>query len=372
MKHKHTDYTGQTIGDIEILQEFTAPLLSKNPRKKTIRKLRCRCPCGTIWDENKYNITRWIGKKCPSCKKKDLVNQKTSLISKTFGRFKIISWVGYRFASGRNRSIYKARCKCKNVFFIYQSQLNTIKSCGCLRKENIPKGENHASAVLTNKDVSCIRELRTSGLYSNKEIAHIFKVSEETISTVSLNKVYKDVNYVPKPKNNHALIGKKFKYFEVISWDPKNYAYKCFCVCGKSFIADTTQLKRNTVKSCGCKKYVRFSDATKNKIGKKYKKLTCISTTRIEGKINNFLICKCECGKERIIIASKWGSLGTCGDRKCKIDLFKATVSNTREPRLPKKSQERQLPSLLSPELQSRQLEFDLPKLCSRREGDKS
>lgn len=47
--------------------------------------------------------------------------------------------------------------------------------------------------------------------------------------------------------------GKKFNHLTVLEWDEAGKKWQCQCECGKTKLVRTSDLKRNHVKSCGCK-----------------------------------------------------------------------------------------------------------------------
>ena len=86
-----------------------------------------------------------------------------------------------------------------------------------------------------------------------------------------------------------------------------NALWECECECGNLSVVPSTYLKRGIVYSCGCKK--KLSKTVKDLTGKKVGKLTVIeigddlilpSGTRIRR-----WKCKCECGKETLVIHSR-------------------------------------------------------------------
>lgn len=64
------------------------------------------------------------------------------------------------------------------------------------------------------------------------------------------------------------LTNKEYTYFTVLNRNEertkangRNVFWNCKCVCGKIFIATTTDINKNKVKSCGCKKSQLISEA---------------------------------------------------------------------------------------------------------------
>ena len=92
------------------------------------------------------------------------------------------------------------------------------------------------------------------------------------------------------------LIGYRTGKLTVIEHVGKNKRgkniWKCQCDCGNETIADTTTIKNNKIKSCGCSRIPEM-------IGQKYGKLTVIK--RVENIDNRVRYkCQCECGNTTI------------------------------------------------------------------------
>lgn len=62
--------------------------------------------------------------------------------------------------------------------------------------------------------------------------------------------------------------------------------YSCKCECGKECVVLGDNLKRGHTTSCGCAKA-----KTDNLVGKSFGRLTVLSTYRVGGRT----MCKCEC-----------------------------------------------------------------------------
>lgn len=61
------------------------------------------------------------------------------------------------------------------------------------------------------------------------------------------------------------LTGKQYEFFKVLKRNDekkgKNVWWDCECECGKIFTATTTDINKQTQKSCGCKKSLLNSRA---------------------------------------------------------------------------------------------------------------
>lgn len=178
------------------------------------RKYLCKCDCGL---EGVYRS--WFlenGKKicCEKCRfpkkyepqipkktKKEAIEKtnfdkhlrsRDSLIGKKSGRLKIIAFSHWEQKENRRRSYYRAKCKCGNEVIL--RDCFAIKSCGCLHKESIRKGEDQKHARLTNKQVLAIREFKSCNIgYTGRQLADMFGVNEAIISNVLSEKTYKGI-----------------------------------------------------------------------------------------------------------------------------------------------------------------------------------
>ena len=119
------------------------------------------------------------------------------------------------------------------------------------------------------------------------------------------------------------LRGQRFGRLTVIDKIEKKgqgyQVWRCLCDCGKEVTADTRQLKRETITSCGCIPPVtaRKGQRAENLEGKKFGRLTVISRTENKGGRVTWL-CRCDCGKIHKATAHdlKSGKVTSCGCRK--------------------------------------------------------
>lgn len=94
--------------------------------------------------------------------------------------------------------------------------------------------------------------------------------------------------------------------------DNRSMLWKCLCDCGNITIVSVQRLNSGNTKSCGC---LQHSLKIKDRIGKRYGKLTAIRQLTDSGDI--VWECLCDCGKTKNILSS-WLSSGTksCGCAK--------------------------------------------------------
>lgn len=173
-------------------------------------KYLCRCDCGFEYPYSSRFLLHGKNICCKKCKSpKRFLPKKTraqslaitnfnkhlrtrnSVIGKKIGRLKIIAFSHWEQGEIRRRAYYKAKCKCGNVIIV--RGCFEVKSCGCLQKDAVLKGEDITQARLTNSQAQAIREFKKSNLgYTNRQLADMFRVGESLISRILLNKSYKE------------------------------------------------------------------------------------------------------------------------------------------------------------------------------------
>lgn len=92
------------------------------------------------------------------------------------------------------------------------------------------------------------------------------------------------------------LVGDKYGYWTVLSEGPRNKTgarqWLCRCVCGKEKIILQSNLRSGKTKSCGC------INKTQDLTGLKFNRLTVIEKNKELSKKRgeSYWICKCDCG----------------------------------------------------------------------------
>lgn len=159
----------------------------------------------------------------------------------------LIEKIPYRLPSGTSKPKWRCVCDCGKETIVFASNLNTTQSCGCL-------------------------------------------------STKASN------------ARRENLIGETFGYLTVIDFAKDRIGssgkpivrFKCQCICGTVKDIDSAELKKGTVKSCGCKRNELLSKAINRDLtGKKINKITVLeqlpSRRYGHGSMSRYL-CKCDCG----------------------------------------------------------------------------
>lgn len=116
------------------------------------------------------------------------------------------------------------------------------------------------------------------------------------------------------------LIGQRFGLLTVLERTENRkdrYAlWRCACDCGKEKDVSTKDLKRGTIKNCGCipKSGARKGPILEELAGRTFGKLTVVERAENRGRRTCWL-CRCECGTEKVVAAHdlKSGNSRSCG-----------------------------------------------------------
>ena len=104
------------------------------------------------------------------------------------------------------------------------------------------------------------------------------------------------------------LTNKQCEYYRVINRNEertkangKNVFWNCQCQCGKIFVATTTDINKNKVKSCGCMKSALLSQAfLQDIVGETFGELLVLERDfeheQHGQKIRTYWKCQCSCG----------------------------------------------------------------------------
>lgn len=117
-----------------------------------------------------------------------------------------------------------------------------------------------------------------------------------------------------EPIIKEIKIGTKVGCFTVIKKAEQTQTglpqWLCQCDCGNTKIIPETSLKNKRIQSCGCSR-----KASQIKAGDKFGRLTVIKFTGLTKHQSRQYLCKCECGKEKVISGSKLinGTTISCG-----------------------------------------------------------
>jgi very-short-patch-repair endonuclease len=187
------DLTGQRFGKLLLIER-----LPNYKNGKTY--YRCVCDCGKEVIIYSYDITSGKRNKCKTCSEEERVNKRRiDRTGQRFGRLVIIEML-YDY-NNTGKTYVKCSCDCGNVKIITMSNLTNghAVSCGCWEKE------------------------------SRFQRQHFIDIVGERFGMLTVVK-----------KTNH-----KYSNGSIL--------WECLCDCGRTTIANYTNLKDGQVQSCGCK-----------------------------------------------------------------------------------------------------------------------
>lgn len=131
------------------------------------------------------------------------------------------------------------------------------------------------------------------------------------------------------------LTGKKINRLTVIEKSYKKgneWYWKCLCDCGKECVVSGASIRHGRTKSCGCLKKESDKSPKGNAIdllNKKFNKLTVIERAGSDHRGEALWKCRCDCGKELIVLGSnlRSGHTTSCGcERMSRGELAVATL----------------------------------------------
>jgi hypothetical protein len=184
---------------------------------------------------------------------KKMKNKKDVLIGKTFGFWKVIKKVKYKYL-----------CKCVCGKEVLQSSWNfksgTSKSCGCMRKRKDIIGKTFGKLKvirIDDKNKYKDRKTRYECLCECGVVAFVTARNLESGNNRSCGCMK------PSNREENNLVGRRYGKLLVISLNGinnKKKTWKCICDCGKEKIVDGGHLKEGSTKSCGClsESYIAF------------------------------------------------------------------------------------------------------------------
>jgi hypothetical protein len=118
------------------------------------------------------------------------IDRAKKLEGTTYFYLKVIKFLGM---GSDKRSLYLIKCKCGKKFEQSISYLFGSKSCGCLHKENVPRGSNNSNSKLTEIEVKSMRNLYESGLYTRVELSKMYEVELSNVCNIISRKGWKHV-----------------------------------------------------------------------------------------------------------------------------------------------------------------------------------
>ncbi len=152
----------------------------------------CKCDCGNLI-ETRSQIFSY---KVPSCGcywENIRIEKAKKYIGLSWGKLKVIKFLGMKGDLKKTRAHYLLKCKCGNTLEKSVGHMFDIRSCGCLHKENILKGNESPSAKTNKIEVATVRELFKTGVYSRKDLSEMTGISYSHLCSILKNKSWHDV-----------------------------------------------------------------------------------------------------------------------------------------------------------------------------------
>lgn len=271
------DLTGLTFGDLVVLEEIKKPDNINGHNWTT--KWKCRCGCGEIVVKTSSRITNVDNPMCRKCANKlKWKDRWEDLSGKVFGELTVVKLVDAPDNVKNKKSKYwECKCSCGNITIVKTSNLNSGHCTRCWE----------CAHYETNK-------------HKRKDL------TGQTFGELTvLEMIYPD-----RSKSKKTMC-------------------RCICSCGNEKITSPDTLQRNTLHSCGCKRYEALLDAVaKDIVGEKFGRLLVKEIIYdYENHTKPKVRCLCDCGNEVIVIKDSVlsGKTRSCG---C---LQKETMSTAKE-----------------------------------------
>lgn len=162
MGKKYKDFIGKRFGKLTILEKS-----EKTDRKKTSFFI-CQCDCGNKTTVRGHCLTSGDTKSCGCGRKVDVLHKK-------FYRLTVLKEIGKDL---HGSITYECLCDCGNISIVRGNHLvfGTVKSCGCIRKEE------HSKYILTvrkEEGYSSFRMIYLSHKNRAKKRNLTFELTEE-------------------------------------------------------------------------------------------------------------------------------------------------------------------------------------------------
>lgn len=236
------------------------------------------------------------------------------LTGKRFNKLTVLRRLG---KDKYNYALWECKCDCGNITTANTTDLKTgrKKSCGCLRKQQGPRED------LTGRIFGKLTVIEVAGRLKTGHTLWRCKCDcgNEIVVRGSLLTHGHTKSCGCISRTHEDLTGRKIGRLTVIREAGKDkyglVLWLCKCDCGNKTIASTSALKAGRHISCGCARYGHIPQNFKDLTGKRFGRLTVV---RQVGKTKLGALkylCKCDCGKGKIINASnlRSGRTTSCG-----------------------------------------------------------
>ena len=234
---------------------------------------------------------------------KDGQDNGIDLTGQTFGLWQVLAPVE-RNAQGRKQ--YLCRCACGNERIVIESALinGKTKSCGCWRP--FKKGD---AVDLTGQKFGFWTVL--GPVEKEDPLVRLYHCRcicgrERDIAEHTLRSG-QSKSCGCKDESAENLAGQTFGYWTVLERaepGPRGLSqYLCRCRCGKEKIVRACSLKNGSSRSCGCLRS-DLKRSTDDMLGREFGYWTVVAPAEPYKNRAKRYLCRCRCGTEKIIVAS--------------------------------------------------------------------
>lgn len=237
------------------------------------------------------------------CKRDNHRSNGINLTGQTIGLWQVLA-PAERNAHGRKQ--YLCRCACGNECLVLESALlrGTSKSCGCWRKKEEESGIDLTGRTFGYWTVLGPAEKKKKGVQYYR--CRCVCGKEYNIPENSL-RAGKSKSCGCKDESAENLTGRTFGYWTVLDRaepGPKGLSrYLCRCRCGKEKILQAQSLKNGRSRSCGCLRS-ELMRITDDMLGQEYGYWTVIAPADPYINGSTRYLCRCRCGTEKVLVAS--------------------------------------------------------------------
>ena len=318
---KLQDLTGKTFGKLTVI-ERAENHVSKNGNRRPA--WLCRCICGNEVVVMGLNLTRGHTVSCGCARKEGRDRLVRDISGQRFGQLVAIK----RIDTILNGSKWLFRCDCGNEkeMLLQNVVSGKSKTCGkCkpnLEKELTQSGIKGVRFDLVGRRFD--RLVAKERFIDGNIVKYLCKCDcgNECIKT-TYSLIYQPTNSCgclhKESIKKLDLFGQRFNHLVVIGKAETRYRklhWLCRCDCGNMTIVSSSGLKTGHTQSCGCFKDEVASDTHFEDLsGKKYGMLYVVKRVHNSRRGEVQYLCKCECGKEKVIrgIHIKNGNTRSCG-----------------------------------------------------------
>ncbi len=205
---KFEDLTGQKFGRLKVIKQLPSAI---TPKGQKVRIWECECECGTIVPIRGGHLKSGHTISCGCYLEEHKYKIKVkNIIGEKFGRLTIVKYLGSSF--------WECLCDCGNITRVHTGSLDGhTRSCGCLSNEK---------RMERNKKRLDNLEGKKYGMLEVIKISHIDSV--------------------------------------------RGACWVCKCDCGNEAVVHASNLKKGSVKSCGCLSESFLASELKKYFTKKY------------------------------------------------------------------------------------------------------